>query len=375
MPASFTFTPEPVPDNFHWRRDKYHLTWPMWVDLETILFVISNVTSIPVKGYSYVLEEGVPNEDGEKYRHTHFAVWFMSKLNLSGSRKFDLEVEDDWGHQHVLHPNILPRVSLVQLEQIFTTYHAGSKWDLKSRKYVYTPPIQHEVMLPAEFEWNQAIMHEVTEASTLLEACIAANIRPKTVSDCEKLRAAPPPPKRYRHRFSPSTFHDIVPIDWTALHVWGPSGIGKSAWATAQFKNPCVIKPFNSVGCIEALSRRFDPKVNDGIVFDEADLRFLSREQAIALCDFNDECSFDVRFKSFELPAGIKKIFLSNPNPGPDLSALWPKDLSGAIARRLLVWHCNVATWKKPPVSPNQLLQQTMWQPVFSPATQANGHV
>ena len=67
---------------------------------------------------------------------------------------------------------------------------------------------------------------------------------------------------------------------------------------------------------------------------------------AIAICEFEDECTFDIRYRSFELPAGIKKIFISNEDPGADLSNLYPKDESGAILRRLSIINITTPTWK-----------------------------
>ena len=104
--------------------------------------------------------------------------------------------------------------------------------------------------------------------------------------------------------------------------------------ACALFDNPLVIKPFNAIGCLEMLDT-FDARVHDGIVLDEADLRCFSREMAIALTDFDEESVLSVRYTKVKLPAGVRKVFLSNE------AAIWPASDAaiGAIARRVTTIH------------------------------------
>ena len=118
------------------------------------------------------------------------------------------------------------------------------------------------------------------------------------------------------------------------LHIHGGTGLGKTKMACAMFKSPLVIKPFNAIGCIERL-KTFNSSVHDGIVFDEADLRYLTREQAIALTDYDEESVLSVRYTTIVLPAGVKKIFVSNM---PDI---WPASdqAIGAIKRRVVTYH------------------------------------
>ena len=75
--------------------------------------------------------------------------------------------------------------------------------------------------------------------------------------------------------------------------------------------------------------------VHDLLVLDEADLRFMTRETAIGFLDFDEDCTLSVRFTSFTLSAGVRKILISN----PEAKTLYPEDKSGAIDRRLTVRH------------------------------------
>ena len=68
---------------------------------------------------------------------------------------------------------------------------------------------------------------------------------------------------------------------------------------------------FNSPSCIEAL-KRFIPSFHTCIIFDEVDLRSFPRETVIALVDFEEESDFRVTYGVKTVPAGTKKIVISN---------------------------------------------------------------
>ena len=78
-----------------------------------------------------------------------------------------------------------------------------------------------------------------------------------------------------------------------------------------------------------------------GLVCVEADLSFMSRQQAIAFVDPDEPCTLDVRYRSFTLPAGVKKLLISNPDP----KRLYPADPHGAIGRRVKTLHITSPTW------------------------------
>ena len=128
----------------------------------------------------------------------------------------------------------------------------------------------------------------------------------------------------------------LLPANWRVLHIWGGTGLGKTKMACALFRNPLYIKPFNSVGCLEKLEQ-FDAKEHDGIVCDEANIRSMTREVCIALTDFEEESNITVRYTRIDLPAGLKKVFISNP------TAIWPAsdDAIGAIARRVTAFKAS----------------------------------
>ena len=346
---TFTLAPVEIPDDFEWRTKYIHLTYKGHIPVDVCLNTVRRATTTKLIGYSIVHEDTTEYTDEgyvatEGYQHTHAGYIFDRRLGLVGSRKFDvfLHDENDPFTFEQIHPHVQPKVTLTQMEILFTQYHAGRKYDIKIGKTVYKEPVMHVYHLPAEFEFNRAIIDEVVSAPSLIDACVAGQVRPRTGTDIKMLRAEAPVAKNFKHKFAASTFTLKVPTDnYHALHIHGASGFGKTKWALAQFNYPCLVKPFDSVGCLEALDKIFDPKLHDGIVFDEANLNFLSRQQVIALIDPDEDCTLDVRFKSFVLPAGIKKIFVSNECP----QDLYPKDPHGAIHRRLKTLHITQPTY------------------------------
>ena len=352
----FKFAPVPIPDDYVWKGRCFHLTYPRHVPFTAIHEAVARLTSVPLLAHSFVHEEVKKEGDTYTYAHTHAGLIMSAVIKVKGSRKMDIFMEDpdddsddDESLPVQLHPNIQPKVTLKSMEDIFTTYHRGRKYSIETGKYEYTPPIALEQNLPADFNFHQQIIKDIIDAPTLIDAVVVGEIRPRTVLDCQALRAdaANNEAKKFIHKFAKESFIDIAHgIDWFSLHVWGATNLGKTKWALAQFDNPLHIKPFNSVGGFEAIKKRYDPKFHDGLVLDEVDLTFMSREMAIAFLDADDPFSCNIRYGEFELEP-VKKILISNSHP----IELYPKDESGAIFRRLKSLHINGKTWKQPEVT------------------------
>jgi hypothetical protein len=346
--SMFKLAPQEIPDGFVWNHKFEHLTYRSFISKDKILNMVQHATSIPLDGWSICHEDTTETgPDGVTrvgYQHTHVAFMFKSRLNVKGARAFDIWVFDDNGLVvDIIHPHVQPKVTITAMECIFTQYHAGRKYDITTGSYKYKKPIYHEYKLPAMYDFTRVTLEEMCNAPSLFEACMVGQIKPRTVNDVKALRddTAASAAKRFKHMFEPDTFKALAPPDWTVLHAYGGSGLGKTKWAVAQFKNPCFVKPFDSIGCLENLSKLYDPSIHDGLVCDEADLRFMSRQQAIAFLDMDEPCTLDVRYKSFTLPAGVKKILISNPHP----KGLYPPDPHGAIARRFTTLHIATRTW------------------------------
>ena len=350
-PGYFMFSPEPITESdFQWRGKFFHLTYSTFISLEDMLRTVRRATSTPWLGYSLVHEQTEKmDDDGTQltvYPHTHFAVMFKVPICLRGCRKFDVYSGVD-----EYHPNVQKKINVLSMEQLFIWYHQGHKKNIETGAWSYSPPIALTQVLPPDFEWTEQIILEVTGAPNLVAACVAGQVRPRSVSDVKALREDTSGAiKRFEHLFPRESFTLTPPPTWVCLWVSGPSGMGKTKWCLSLTDNPCPIKPCDSIGCMEALSRKFNPRFHDCIVFDEADLRFLTRQQVIGLIDSDEDFEMDVRFKSFTIPKGTRKIFISNP-PWREVT---PNDPFGAIARRLHVVEITQPTFKPPPALPPQ---------------------
>lgn len=371
----FMMNPQEIPHDATWTGKYFHLTYAGFIDKDIFLEMVRGATTVPLIGWSICHEDTtrvVGNTTYTGHQHTHGAIMFKSKIKLRGARVFDVVVvpADPTQSPIVFHPNVQPKVTISQMEQIFTNYHQGRKYDITQGKMVYKEPVWFEQKLPPMFEFTRAMIDEIVQAPTLIEACMAGAVRPRTVNDVVKLReeTAAHAAKKFNHKFPKDSFTLQFP-DAHVIHLYGPSGFGKTKAALAQFENPCMVKPFDSIGCLEALSRSFDPNLHDGLVLDEADLSFMSRQQVIAFVDPDEDCTLDVRFKSFTLPATLKKIIVSNDHP----TKCYPPDPFGAIARRIQVLPVTAKTYRGPtaPLPPPPLLQPP--RPPPPPARMATG--
>ena len=355
---AFKLRSVPIPAQFVWRSKYYHLTYSTFIKPEELLAMIKSKTQVQILAWSICWEES-----DEGYEHTHAAIIFLSRLHLSGSRTFDFHYTDGHGLPDQIHPHILPKATALQMEELFTTYHAGHKFNAATRELEFKEPILHEHWMNSGFDFTRSMIDEAVEAPSLLDACVLAQVRPRTVNDLKTLRSevADAASKKYKHKYDPESFFKLGPPVIEVLHIYGGTGLGKTKWACAQFRNPCVIKPFNSIGCVEALKKQYDRSVHDGLVLDEADLRFMTREAGIAISDAEDPAVLDARFGGFTLPGGIPKIFISNSKPFGEAGEpdLWPYDAAGAIRRRVHVLHITQPTYRTLPAVPPALAQLT----------------
>lgn len=95
-----------------------------------------------------------------------------------------------------------------------------------------------------------------------------------------------------------------------ASYTWvlaGPSGIGKTEFALAHFKNALVVTRVDDL-------KRFDPATNDGILFDDCDewLRKLSRTEQIQLAEQVGGRSIGGRHYDSFIPGSTKKVWTTN---------------------------------------------------------------
>ena len=87
-----------------------------------------------------------------------------------------------------------------------------------------------------------------------------------------------------------------------AVVGYGPTGIGKTNWALAQFERPLRITELDVLKDM--------PPDTDGIVFDDMLFDKCAKLQMKSLTDFDQPRNVRLRASTVQIPAGVKKIFL-----------------------------------------------------------------
>ncbi len=106
-----------------------------------------------------------------------------------------------------------------------------------------------------------------------------------------------------------------------SLWLMGPSKLGKTEYAKAQFSKPLLVR--HKQGLAKLKTGKYD-----GIVFDDFNVSHWPREVAIHLADLANESEIDIKYGTAVIPKGMPRIFCSNTN-------IWPEDPTGAIKRRV----------------------------------------
>lgn len=252
-------------------------------------------------------EEGT-NDPENPYPHTHFAFEMTRKIDLSSPRAFDYKPQD----QEIVHPNITPIKSLDHANQIYTEYHHKHPLLLTQSEQA---PIRAQGQLDL-----------IVKAKSLKEAVQISGVEIKTVRDLQLLRQ-----DRQERQQLPSlpnlrswTF-DLEP-SWRSLWLSGPSGVGKSQWAIAQFECPLLVSHMDDL-------KQFSSDLHDGLIFDDMSFQHFPRGAAIHLVDWDLPRSLNVKHGCVTIPAHTRKIFTTNVS----WDEFWPQDDAGAIRRRCTI--------------------------------------
>lgn len=126
-----------------------------------------------------------------------------------------------------------------------------------------------------------------------------------------------------------------------AIVFIGEAGIGKSAFAKAHLKRPCVVRTLDAL-------RRFQPDEHDGLVIDDPHfISSMSREQKIALLDVENETQIKARYTDAEFPEKTPRIFTIN--TGYDhLDCDVDSAADPALKRRVKYVHLPGRGWSDP---------------------------
>jgi len=116
------------------------------------------------------------------------------------------------------------------------------------------------------------------------------------------------PSKRFRHEHSLDDFRvpKLDMLDKRSVHMFGPSGVGKTSFACAHFKNPLFVsKSFEGIA-------DYNEQEHDGIVFDEMDFTAMSPDEVKTIVDIHHPRTWRRLYGFTTIPAGVPRIFTSN---------------------------------------------------------------
>lgn len=118
-------------------------------------------------------------------------------------------------------------------------------------------------------------------------------------------------------------------LDWSETCAWlvvGPTNLGKTGYAMANFEKALLVND------IEQL-KAFDPRVHDGIVFDDMSFNHWPAQSIIHLLDGDYDREIRCRYNNAVIPKGTRRVFTHNSD-----TCLMPKEAqegqTAAILRR-----------------------------------------
>lgn len=225
--------------------------------------------------------------------HVHVIAKFVRRFQCRNERVFDFESR---------HPNVQPVRSV----------SAAIKYVGKDGQFTDYGTLPEETKKRSAKE-AFALAGSHDEAEYLI-ACQAAGVSYQYAKRMRELA------------FSDSTnviTEDYVPnLEWECQRLRdlalpenscpvlvGPSGIGKTAWATRVAPKPCLW-----VSHLDVL-RLFKPSYHKSIVFDDMSFTHMPLQAQIHLLDWDRPRQIHCRYGYASIPAGTIKIFTCNDDP------------------------------------------------------------
>ena len=117
--------------------------------------------------------------------------------------------------------------------------------------------------------------------------------------------------------------------DWSKSHIlWGDSGIGKTNFAHAHFKNPLFLSHIDGL-------KGFDKSFHDGIIFDDMNFDYWPHDPCIHITDIDFDRQINVKCTVAVIPKNTRKIFTTNHSSG----LIFKDQHEYQIQRRIQVHH------------------------------------
>lgn len=112
--------------------------------------------------------------------------------------------------------------------------------------------------------------------------------------------------QEFKHRFELDKFLETPMNLSKPIVLVGRTGIGKTAWALAHFKNPLIVSHKDDF-------KLLNPSVHDGLVCDDMDFTHWPVTSQIHLVDMDYDRTVDVKHSTCVIPANFPRIFTCNP--------------------------------------------------------------
>lgn len=280
-----------------------------------------------IKLYSIVHENGdVDEENPTPYEHTHFFVWWKTRVRSSDTRFADIDG---------VHPNIQTRRGMDWAKHVVMVYHLGHKKKACGKKY-YIEPLALWQDGVEGWKFEQDMWELAKSAPSMQDACLDLGFVPKSISDVKMIRAESK--KRTFDEVEKGEYVDCG-IEWDrtkkSLIIAGPPGICKTAWAMNQFNGKGY-----TVTDIDDL--KSIPDGCEGLIFDDMEFAKLKMSVQKHVFDVRKAASIRCRNTNGRKPA-IPAIFTTN-----NLGTLC--DMSGdggALTERAVIWHAQGAKGSK----------------------------
>jgi len=113
------------------------------------------------------------------YEHTHVFWWWKKRYDSVDPRCFDIDG---------IHPHIQNNKGMQWAKGIVTKYHKGQKTKSNGKKYFIEPILLEQEGCDA-WHFEADLISEIIAAPSLIDACLAADIMPKSVGDIKLLRS------------------------------------------------------------------------------------------------------------------------------------------------------------------------------------------
>jgi len=282
--------------SFRLSAQKVHFTYKGHLDSKVIK-TLFNLHCGGCKCLSIVHEKGdTDEENATPYDHTHVAVWWKQKPDITNVRAFDIDG---------VHPHMQNKRSAQWFQHIVTKYHLGHKTKANGKKY-FIEPVNLWQDGVEDIITNETLLATIIGAPSLEDAMLESGIMPKSVSDIVTIR-------RECKRKAETEVEECVDVkrfkefEWDrkkALVLKGIANCGKTNWAISQFKNPLLICELDTLKEIN--------KNTDGLIFDEMLFGHVPKQMQIYLTDMAFDRVIRTRHSNAMIPKGLPRIFTCN---------------------------------------------------------------